>query len=307
MTHVRTSPYYPQSNGKIERWHKSLKSECIRPGTPLSLEDARRLVEGYVEHYNNVRLNSATGYITPTRHAGWATAGDSRRTRSKVGSGAEATADLPPASRRERRRCQSLDSPAVIGLAFFFYHRQSLCKKIRAVTTTSDVRGQDDLYQQAASEYGAALARLARGYEADPDKQRDLLQEIHISLWRSLEGFDGLCSLRTWVYRVAHNAATSYVIRQRRARPQMLVSLDEVEALPIEGETDRKVALNQLTALIQRLKPSDRQVILAWLDGMDAAEIGELTGLSSGNVATKVHRIKSILARDFQGARNGRS
>jgi transposase InsO family protein len=65
MTHVRTSPYYPQSNGKIERWHKSLKGECIRPGTPLSLEDARRLVDGYVEHYNNVRLNSAIGYITP--------------------------------------------------------------------------------------------------------------------------------------------------------------------------------------------------------------------------------------------------
>ena len=65
MTHVRTSPYYPQSNGKIERWHKSLKGECIRPGTPLSLEDARRLVKGYVEHYNNVRLNSAIGYITP--------------------------------------------------------------------------------------------------------------------------------------------------------------------------------------------------------------------------------------------------
>jgi transposase InsO family protein len=65
MTHVRTSPYYPQSNGKIERWHKSLKSECSRPGSPLSLEDARRLVEGYVEHYNNVRLSSAIGYITP--------------------------------------------------------------------------------------------------------------------------------------------------------------------------------------------------------------------------------------------------
>jgi len=65
MTHVRTSPYYPQSNGKIERWHKSLKGECIRPGTPLSLDDARLLVQGYVEHYNNVRLNSAVGYITP--------------------------------------------------------------------------------------------------------------------------------------------------------------------------------------------------------------------------------------------------
>ena len=65
MTHVRTSPYYPQSNGKLERWHKSLKSECIRPGTPLSQEDARRLIQDYVEHYNNVRLHSAIGYVTP--------------------------------------------------------------------------------------------------------------------------------------------------------------------------------------------------------------------------------------------------
>ena len=65
MTHVKTSPYYPQSNGKIERWHRSLKSECIRPGVPLSLEDAQRLVENYVRHYNEVRLHSALGYVTP--------------------------------------------------------------------------------------------------------------------------------------------------------------------------------------------------------------------------------------------------
>jgi RNA polymerase sigma-70 factor, ECF subfamily len=178
------------------------------------------------------------------------------------------------------------------------------CKKIRIVTTTSDVRGQNDLYEQAASEYGAALAR---GYEADADKHRDVLQEIHLSLWRSLEGFNGSCSLRTWVYRVAHNAATSYVIRQRRARPQILVGLDEIDGLQINPEAERKMALNQLTDLIQRLKPLDRQVILSWLDGMDADEVGELTGLSSGNVATKVHRIKRILAREFQGARDGRS
>jgi putative transposase len=65
MTHVRTSPFYPQSNGKIERWHKSLKSECIRPKTPLSLEDAREVVKGFVDHYNNERLHSALGYIAP--------------------------------------------------------------------------------------------------------------------------------------------------------------------------------------------------------------------------------------------------
>ena len=65
MTHVRTSPYYPQSNGKLERWHKSLKSECIRPGKPLSLEDTRRLVADYVAYYNTVRLHSAIAYVAP--------------------------------------------------------------------------------------------------------------------------------------------------------------------------------------------------------------------------------------------------
>ncbi len=65
MTHVRTSPFYPQSNGKIERWHKSLKRECIRPLTPLTLDDARRLIQIYVDHYNTVRLHSAIGYVAP--------------------------------------------------------------------------------------------------------------------------------------------------------------------------------------------------------------------------------------------------
>lgn len=65
MTHVRTSPYYPQSNGKIERWHRTVKGECIGVKTPLSLEDARRLVAEYVVHYNEVRLQSAIGYIPP--------------------------------------------------------------------------------------------------------------------------------------------------------------------------------------------------------------------------------------------------
>lgn len=64
-THVRTSAYYPQSNGKIERWHGSLKSECIRPTCPSSLEEARRRIQTYVDHYNNVRLHSAIGYVTP--------------------------------------------------------------------------------------------------------------------------------------------------------------------------------------------------------------------------------------------------
>jgi len=65
MTHVKTSPYYPQSNGKIERWHKTIKGECIRVQVPLSLDDARRIVDDYTTHYNTVRLHSAIGYVAP--------------------------------------------------------------------------------------------------------------------------------------------------------------------------------------------------------------------------------------------------
>ena len=65
MTHVKTSPYYPQSNGKLDRYHRTIKSTCIRSKTPLSLEDARRIVTEFVIHYNNERLHSAIGYITP--------------------------------------------------------------------------------------------------------------------------------------------------------------------------------------------------------------------------------------------------
>jgi transposase InsO family protein len=71
MTHVKTSPYYPQSNGKIERYHRTIKGDCIRITALWTLEDARKAVTDYVKHYNEVRLHSAIGYVTPhTKMAG---------------------------------------------------------------------------------------------------------------------------------------------------------------------------------------------------------------------------------------------
>jgi len=113
--------------------------------------------------------------------------------------------------------------------------------------------------------------------------------------------FDGKCSLRTWVYRMAHNVSATHVLRQRRARSGDLIGIEELENLPDDRQqsVDRTQALNRLIDLIQSLKPIDRQVILSYLEGLDAASIGEITGLSAGNVATKIHRIKNILIRRF--------
>jgi len=161
---------------------------------------------------------------------------------------------------------------------------------------------QDDLYQEAADTYGSALDRLARAYEADPETRRDLVQDIHLQLWRSLEYFDGRCSLRTWVYRVAHNVATGHVVRQSRIR-KTLASIEEIEAVPSNDQSERAAGQNQalerLSMLIQQLKPVDRQIIISYLEGMDASSTAEITGLSASNVAMKVHRIKNILRRWF--------
>jgi RNA polymerase sigma-70 factor (ECF subfamily) len=167
---------------------------------------------------------------------------------------------------------------------------------------------QDDLYQDVTASFGAALGRLARSYEADPDKQRDLLQDIHFAIWRSLGAFAGECSLRTWTYRVAHNVAASHVLKSRRER--MLTSLAEIETVAdtnTHASIDRQITLERLYLLIQQFKPLDREVILLYLEKVDAASIGEITGVSPANVATKIHRIKKVLSNGFRaGGRNDR-
>src|ERR1035441_9256632 len=90
---------------------------------------------------------------------------------------------------------------------------------------------EENFFEQAVATYGAALERLARVYEADPEARRDLLQEIHIALWRSLKSFDNRCSLRTWVYRVAHNTAASHVNRQLRTSQRQFVGIEELANL----------------------------------------------------------------------------
>jgi RNA polymerase sigma-70 factor (ECF subfamily) len=105
---------------------------------------------------------------------------------------------------------------------------------------------QEDLYRQVSEGFAAALERLLRAYESDPDRRRDLLQEVHLALWRSFAVFDRRCSLRTWVYRVAHNAATSHGIRRWANAPRLL-SLDDMDdpadESDVERDTDRRMSM----------------------------------------------------------------
>ncbi len=162
---------------------------------------------------------------------------------------------------------------------------------------------QDARYLEAAAEHGPALQRLARATEANAERQRDLLQDMHVELWRSFAAYDGRCSVRTWVYRVAHNVAASHVDRERRAR-KPFVALEEIEHLAsaqdISAEVEESEAVTRLNAIIRKLGPPDRQIITLYLEGLDAASIADITGLSAGAIATRVSRLKTHLARLFQ-------
>jgi RNA polymerase sigma-70 factor, ECF subfamily len=165
---------------------------------------------------------------------------------------------------------------------------------------------QDQRYLSVAVEYSDALARLARGYEADRDQRQDLLQEIHLAIWRSMAAFDGRCSERTWVYRVAHNAAATYVARQRRGNIRRLATLEDLttsfDSNSLEDAASEQQTILRLTEVVQALNPLDKQVMLLYLEDLDAAGIGEITGLSAGAVATKVHRIKTVIKKRLQAA-----
>jgi RNA polymerase sigma-70 factor (ECF subfamily) len=162
----------------------------------------------------------------------------------------------------------------------------------------------DERYLRASAEFGPALERLAHGYEGDPEQRRDLKQEIHVALWRSLSSFDGRCSLRTWVYRVAHNVGASHVLKHR-ANGRMLVGLDELVNAPDDDNPEQTVsdrhAVDRLRRLIQTLNAADRQLVLLYLEGLDAATMAEVVGASPGAVSVKIHRIKAVLAERFHG------
>ncbi len=98
-------------------------------------------------------------------------------------------------------------------------------------------KDQDARYGAAARRFGAAIERLARGYEADAELRRDLVQEIHAALWRSFSYFEGQCSERSWVYRIGHNVAVSHLVAQRRRRGETLVTLDEIAEIAGPGDS----------------------------------------------------------------------
>ncbi len=151
----------------------------------------------------------------------------------------------------------------------------------------------DQAFARMLSDNRAALARLARRYAARDDWQ-DLLQEMHLQLWRSFAGFDGRAQLSTWVYRVALNTALSHRRKPRRDH----APLEEIHERGDAGVPGDPMSV--LEAFLSELDPIQRSVLVLDLEGMEREQIAEVLGISLGAVATRMTRLRQALEARIQ-------
>jgi RNA polymerase sigma-70 factor (ECF subfamily) len=156
-------------------------------------------------------------------------------------------------------------------------------------------------YEDMLREYGAGLSRLAMSYESRAHAREDLLQDIKLALWRALPEFRGECSLRTFVYRIAHNRGLRHVYRRRRQFPAA-EGTDEIADPKSDPETSaiRNSMRTSLIGAVRSLPIVYRQVVTMTLESLSYAEIAMVLGISESNVAVRLNRARALL-RDKLG------
>ena len=159
-----------------------------------------------------------------------------------------------------------------------------------AVTSNPE---RTERFDALMADFDRPMRRLCAAYADRAADRDDLFQEIFLAVWRALPAFRGDASVRTWIYRIAHNVALTWQARQRRRANHETALVDDT-ASPAEKD-GRALARLELKRAIAAMTPGDRTMILLWLEGLTAAEIEEVTGIKAGTVAVRVSRIRKAL------------
>ncbi len=158
-------------------------------------------------------------------------------------------------------------------------------------TAEAAIISEQARFQQLLEEHKRLVFKVVSTYAWHSEDQQDLAQDIRLQLWRSFPRYDSARNFSTWMYQVALNTAISWS-RQSKARAKRLVSGADLALLPAPIEPEDS---NELYVLIQSLDELSRALLVLYIDERSHAEIGEILGLSTGNVATKISRLKARL------------
>ena len=173
------------------------------------------------------------------------------------------------------------------------------------MTPSAPDADQDALYTRVAAEFGPPLARLAGAYESDSSRRQDLLQELHFAVWRSLATFRNQCSLRYLGLSGSTQLGNDLAYASSEEVGAFVSQVSKISTNQFRGTMSNVWSMRRIYVersikdLIEQLKPVDRDVLLLCLEGLKAAEIAEVVGISPGNVAQKVHRAQKYLKAHF--------
>ncbi len=152
------------------------------------------------------------------------------------------------------------------------------------------------LFVETMDEHCRIISKICCMYAADADHYEDLYQESLVNLWRGFASYRGRAKLSSWIYRVVLNTCISSYRRDRRHRSGRL-PLSVCAAKPAAEEAGVEERIGEMYALIARLDSFERGLVMLWLDELSYEEIAEITGLTRGGVASKLHRIREKLTR----------
>jgi RNA polymerase sigma-70 factor (ECF subfamily) len=150
-------------------------------------------------------------------------------------------------------------------------------------------------FDQIVARYGPSLARLAWAYVDDAADHADLQQDVLVAIWRALPAFRGDASVRTFVFRIAHNRGITFAARQRRRPSVPLPDSVPDERSDATAALDARERAERLRLAIRRLPPPQRQAISACLEGLSLAEIAELQATTTNNVSVRLTRAREAL------------
>ena len=148
-------------------------------------------------------------------------------------------------------------------------------------------------YVELVSQYKDVIFKVCYIY-AEKDDIEDYYQEVLIQIWRSIPKFRGESSVLTWIYKISLNTCISYT----RKKPKNIVNQEPIlEVHLYENDIEKRLQIDELYFLINRLNKLEKAVILLWLEGRDYEEIASIVGISKANVAVKINRIKEKLKK----------
>ena len=156
----------------------------------------------------------------------------------------------------------------------------------------SNVEGQQRAFATLMDQHSGILHRVVRTYCRYPEDQHDLAQDIRMNLWMAFGRYDSKRSFSTWMYRVALNTAISWVRKPEiRSRFDGGPVKEDTTAASVEMDERAKT----LELLIEGLDQMNRALLILYMDDLSHAEIGEILGISTGNVAVRISRLKDRL------------